>query len=92
MVGRERETTNEPRHQGIVTPPMGSGATKISTFIHSQLLDEICQIKSFIQRTCEGDDAKGGVVQTPTPSFYKIEPRVLAINSKPFLMTNLEIK
>ena len=33
---------------------------EISTSIHSQILDETFQTKSFIKKTCEGDDANGG--------------------------------
>ena len=34
------------------------------------------ETKSFIKRTCGGDDANGGV-QTPTSTFWKAIPRVL---------------
>ena len=54
------------------------------------------QTKSFIKRTCGGDDANAGGGaeggQTPTSSSWKIDSRVLTINSKPLLMTNLEMK
>ena len=33
---------------------------EISTSIHSQILDEIFQIKSFVESTCGGHDANGG--------------------------------
>jgi hypothetical protein len=64
---------------------------EISTSIFSQSLDENFQSKSFIKRTCKRDDASMGV-QIPTSSFRKVELNVLAINSKPLFMTNLEIK
>src|SRR5665213_578531 len=52
---------------------------------------KIFQTKSFIKRTCGGHNAAEGI-RTPTSSFPKVNPRVLAINSKSLLMTNLEIK
>jgi hypothetical protein len=64
---------------------------EISTSIFSQSLDENFQSKSFIKRTCKRDDASRGV-QIPTSSFRKVELNVLAINSKPLFMTNLEMK
>ena len=60
---------------------------KISTSI---ILDVNFQIQSFIKRTPgRYDDNMGN--QTPTFFFLKIESRALAINSKPLLMTNLEM-
>src|SRR5665213_2586244 len=52
---------------------------------------KIFQTKSFIKRTCGGHNAAEGI-RTPTSSFPKVDPRVLAINSKSLLMTTLEIK
>jgi hypothetical protein len=64
---------------------------EISTSMHSRILDENFQTKSFIKRRWRWCQQGGGVELLPLSS-QKVESRVLAINSEPLLMTNLKMK
>jgi hypothetical protein len=56
---------------------------EVSISIFLQSSDEHFQTKSFIKRTCKGDDTIWGI-RTYTSPFWNVESGVLAINSKPF--------